>query len=194
MWRHVRKGSLEVALVLRAGVLGFEQQRQFGSEVRDAVWGVADDLAVREADRLVAPADPGVAVVWFPEDVEQVLAGGRIAKPGLVCVGQLVWGGVLPDPPFADRVKGERPAAVADLGEPRRRDGDLDVPVLPGLLPAEQIQSPSPDHTPGCGDPAQAASNFIRRPGIRPAGTECLDVGDRQFVTVLREPSAHPPN
>src|SRR5215469_8437913 len=78
-WGQMRDGSVEVCLVLRAGVLGLEQQDQFGCQVRDAVWGVADDLAVRKPDRLVMPADPGRAVVRFAEHIEQVVAGGWVA-------------------------------------------------------------------------------------------------------------------
>jgi hypothetical protein len=59
--------------------LALNSQDQFGCEVRDAVLGVVDDLAVGKPDRLVASADPGVAVVWFAEDVEQVVVGRRVA-------------------------------------------------------------------------------------------------------------------
>jgi hypothetical protein len=60
---------VEVCLILGAGVLGLEQQDQFGRQVRDAVWGVVDDLAVGQADRLVVSADPGLAVVGFAEHI-----------------------------------------------------------------------------------------------------------------------------
>jgi hypothetical protein len=63
---HVRDGSIEVCLVLGTGVLGLEQQDQLGCQVREAVWSVVDDLAVGQPDRLVMPADPGIAVVGFP--------------------------------------------------------------------------------------------------------------------------------
>jgi len=78
-WGHARDGLVKVCLILGAGVLGLEQQDQFGCQVRDAVWGVVDDLAVRKPDRLVVPADPGPAVVGFAEHIEQVVAGGWIA-------------------------------------------------------------------------------------------------------------------
>src|SRR4051794_29324522 len=42
--------------------------------------GVVDDVAVGKPDRLVAAADPGIAVVGFAEHVEQVVAGGRVAS------------------------------------------------------------------------------------------------------------------
>jgi hypothetical protein len=52
---------------------------QFGRQVRDAAWRVADDLAVGKPDRLVVPADPALAVVRFAEHIEQVVAGGPVA-------------------------------------------------------------------------------------------------------------------
>jgi hypothetical protein len=90
--------------------------------------GEADDLVVGKADRLVVPTDPGLCVVGFAEHVEQLVAGGRVAQPGLVRGGQHVRRGVLPDPVAADRVEGVSGEAVADLGEARGGDRDLEVP------------------------------------------------------------------
>jgi hypothetical protein len=89
--RQEWKDSVKVRLILWPHVLGLEQQDPFGREVRDAVRRVPDDVAVREPDGRVAPADPDVAVVRFAEHVKQVLASGRIAQPGLVRQGQLGW-------------------------------------------------------------------------------------------------------
>lgn len=47
---HVRDGFVEVRLILGTGMPGLEQQDQFGRQVRDAVWGVVDDLAVGKLD------------------------------------------------------------------------------------------------------------------------------------------------
>jgi hypothetical protein len=63
---HVRDGCFEVCLVLLAGVLGLEQQDQFGCQVRDAVVGLVDDScrwpgrAARSGARRPAP------LVWRP--------------------------------------------------------------------------------------------------------------------------------
>jgi hypothetical protein len=162
---QVRDGSVEVGLVLGAGVLGLEQQDQLGSQVRDAVWGVVDDLAVGKPDRLVVPADPGLAVVGFAEHIQPVVAGSWIPEPGLVGGGQHAWPGVLPDPAAAHRVEGVSGEAIADLGEGRRRDRDLDVTVLAGLRAAEQIQRPARGHAPGGGDPGQVLCHLPRGPG-----------------------------
>jgi hypothetical protein len=64
---HVRDSFVEVCLILGTSMLGLEQQDQFGCQVRDAVWGATDDLAIGKPDRLAAPADPGLAVMGFAD-------------------------------------------------------------------------------------------------------------------------------
>jgi hypothetical protein len=145
-------------------VLGLEQQYQLGRQVRDAVWSVVDDLAVRKPDRLIVPADPGLAVVGFAEYIEQVVAGYWIAEPGLVRGGQYAWCGVLPDPAAADRVERVSGEAITDLGEGGRWDRDLDVTVIARLPAAKQIQRPACGHAPRRGDPGQALRDFTRGP------------------------------
>ncbi|KUO12974.1 hypothetical protein AQJ58_07210 [Streptomyces sp. DSM 15324] len=71
-------------MIFATGVLCLEQQDQFGRQIRDAVSGAVDDVAVGKPDPLISSADPGVAVVRFAEHVEQVVAGGRIAEPSLM--------------------------------------------------------------------------------------------------------------
>jgi predicted esterase len=46
-WGHTREGFVAVGLVLGPEVLGFEQQDQFRRQVRDAVFGVPDDVGWR---------------------------------------------------------------------------------------------------------------------------------------------------
>jgi hypothetical protein len=125
---------------------------------------VPDDLAAGKPDRIVVPADPGSAVVGVAEHVEQVVAGGWIAQPGLVRGGQHAWCGVLPDPAAADHVEGVSGEAIADLGEGCGRDRDLDVTVLTRLRAAEQIQRPTCGHAPGRGDPGQLLCDLARAP------------------------------
>jgi hypothetical protein len=126
--------------------------------------GVLDDVAVGKPDRLVASADPGVAVVWFAEHVEQVVAGSRVAYPGLMYGRQRVRRGVLPDSATADRVEDISGEAVADLGEARGGYADLDVAVHARLRAAEQVQRPARGHVPRRGDPGQVVCDVVRGP------------------------------
>jgi len=161
---HVRDGSFKVRLVLLTSVLGLEQQDQLGHQVRDALVGAVDDLAVRESDPLIAAADPGVAVVRFSEHVEQVVARSRIAQPCLMYGSEHIRCGVLPDPAAASRIKDESAKTAADLGEASGRDRDLDVPMSARLPAAKQIQGPTGGHAPGRRDPGQVACDFDRGP------------------------------
>src|SRR5437899_3107589 len=62
---------LEIAPVLvLVRVLGLEEQNDLRPAVGDAVGSPLDQLRVREPDRGIAPADPGIAVGGLAEDVE----------------------------------------------------------------------------------------------------------------------------
>ena len=79
-----RQNAAEVGLVLVARVLRLEQQRDFRCQVRDSVRCPLDEGPVRPADPVVAPVDPDIAVVRFPEHVEPPPAGRPLVRPRLM--------------------------------------------------------------------------------------------------------------
>src|SRR5450755_2045536 len=88
----------KVSLVLRAAVLGLEEQDELRCEIRNAVLAMTHNLPKRQADGVITAADPDVAVVRLPEHIQHVAAGGRVADPRLV---QFAERGAVDGPPLA---------------------------------------------------------------------------------------------
>src|SRR5262249_18541182 len=129
----------------------------------DAVPGAADDLLVRQPDRLVPTADPRAVVLRLPEDIEAVHAG--LADPGLV---HHVEGRAVQRPGAArsdhlEVIAGQR---VGDGAELRGRDGGLQVAVLARLAAAEQVEGPAPRDAPGHADAGQQPGDVLGPPRI----------------------------
>ena len=133
---HVRDGFVEVCLVLGAGVPGLEEQDQFGGKVGNSVRGAVDDLAVGKADRLVVPADPGLAVVRLAEHVKQVVAGGRVAQPGLWCVASSTSGAAF------CQIRPLLTASKAYPGKRSRTSGKLAAGIAISMSPWSRVCLP----------------------------------------------------
>ena len=88
IWRESRGGCFEVGSVtVSMCVPGLEQQHDLRPAVRNPVLGPIDHPFIRQPKRLVAAADPRIAVGRLAEDVESPEARLRLAHPGLMCLG-----------------------------------------------------------------------------------------------------------
>ena len=86
--RESWSGCIEVGSVtVSMCVPGLEQQHDLRPAVRDPVLRPIDDPVIRQPKRLVAAANPRVAVGRLAEDVESPEVRLRFAHPGLVCLG-----------------------------------------------------------------------------------------------------------
>ena len=127
--------------------------------------GGPDDVLIRQPDGLITPADPRVAVVRFPKDVESIDACIGLAYP---CLRHDVEGGAVQRPPapgadYLDlKVSQCRPNPV----EPARRNSDLEVLVFSGLPAAEQVKGPAGRDAPRHIHITEPLGDLDRAPGF----------------------------
>src|ERR1700722_3236900 len=123
-------------------MLRLEQQDDLRRHVRDARFGETDYLVVGKPDPRVTTTDPLLSFVRIAEDVQVVLTGVGIAKPGLkVFVKSTArkW----PATTGTDDVELELAERGAKQWEVIPRHADLDIVVRSRLSTSEEVNGPS---------------------------------------------------